>query len=104
MQREAFDVNQGVRGIKFHQEPIPPSPDYVQTDEAIWNQSYLAKAMLQMKDRDTRKLKFPESCYTPYEYEKWLQDVNRTMEADHPDIGLYWGESRICRTSVSTIP
>ena len=68
-----------------------PSPGYADTDDTIWNQHYLAKAMLQMKDRDTWKLKFPAGCYMPYEHEKCLQAFNRSMDAYHPEIGVHWG-------------
>ena len=56
--------------------------------------------MLQMKDSDTWKLKFPESCYTPCEYEKWIQAIRRSMEAYHTEIGLYWG--RVTKSAEET--
>ena len=44
-----------------------PSPNFVQENHTIWDQSYLAKAMLQMKDAEFVKLRFSDSCYRPYE-------------------------------------
>ena len=56
--------------------------------------------MLQMKDSEVWRLKFPENCHKPYEYEKWIQAVNRSMEARHPEIGVYWG--RVTRAAEET--
>ena len=37
-----------------------PSPNFVQENSLIWDQSDLAKAMLQMKDADLVKLRFSD--------------------------------------------
>ena len=66
------------------------TPEYVQSDEKIWNQSLLAKVLLQMKDSEIAKLKFIDGSYKPFEYERWIMSVNRPMEGLHPEIGLYW--------------
>ena len=66
------------------------TPEYVQTDEKIWNHSLLAKVLLQMKDSEIAKLKFVEGSYKPFEYEKWIMSVNRFMKGLHPEIGHDW--------------
>ena len=67
-----------------------PSPNFVNKDNSIWDQGYLAKAMLQMKDSDVQKLRFVETWYKPYEYEKWLCGVTRVMVANQPEMAIYW--------------
>ena len=84
-----LDFDDRARRIRFQQAPrlpdggtVPdgrPSPDYVQTDESVWNQGMLAKVLLQMKDSEVWKLKFPENCYKPYEYDRWIMAVNRIL-------------------------
>ena len=56
----------------------------------VWQQEYLAKALLQMKETELVKLKFPDRSYRPYEYERWINAVTRTMTALHPEMGNYW--------------
>ena len=76
-----------------------PSPNFVQENHTIWDQSYLAKAMLQMKDAEFVKLWSSDSCYRPYEYEKWIRGLTRAMTASHPELGAYW--SRIVQSAES---
>ena len=64
--------------------------NFVDRGTSMWDQSYLAKAMLQMKDSEVSKLRFSDTCYKPYEYEKWLCGVTRVMIAIHPEMGAYW--------------
>ena len=67
-----------------------PSPKYVNEDHAVWDQPHLAKTLLAMKDAEFMKLRFPETSYRPYEYEKWIRGITRSMTASHPEIGTYW--------------
>ena len=53
-----------------------------------------------MKDSECAKLRFVDSCYKPYEYEKWICGVNRMMTATHPELGAYW--TRVVETAQST--
>ena len=39
-----------------------PSPHYVQESHGIWHQDSLAKALLQLKERECAKLEFPDGC------------------------------------------
>ena len=66
------------------------SPAYQVPEEGIWNQSYLSKALQQMKDSEVVKLKFPPNSSKPLEYEKWVTLVGTTMKGLHPEIGIYW--------------
>ena len=85
---------------KFHGAPEPSrlyrdptvrlSPAYLKPDEGIWDQSYLSKALQQMKDSEIAKLRLPPSCYKPLEYEKWVMSLNTTMKGLHPETGHYW--------------
>ena len=43
-----------------------------------------------MKDSEVSKLRFSDTCYKPYEYEKWLCGVTRVMIAIPPAMGAYW--------------
>ena len=52
-----------------------------------------------MKDAEFVKLRFSDSCYKPYEYEKWIQGLTRTMTASHPELGMYW--TRIVQSAES---
>ena len=70
------------------------SPEYVQTDESIWNQNMLAKVLLQMKDSEIAKLRFVDGSYKPFEYEKWIMSINRAMKGFRPKIGSYWERVR----------
>ena len=63
------------------------SPNFVEKETSIWDQRYLVEAMLQMKDSEVAKLRFSDTCYKPYEYEKWLCGVTRVMIAIHPEMG-----------------
>ena len=65
------------------------SPAYQTPDEGIWEQTYLSKALQQMKDSEIAKLKFPPNSST-LEYEKWVTIVTTTMKGLHPEIGNYW--------------
>ena len=67
-----------------------PSPNFVQESAEIWHQSYLAKALLQLKETEFAKLRFSDSSYKPYEYEKWIRGFTRVMESTHPELGSYW--------------
>ena len=68
MQRGRLGSEDGARRAKFHQAPgLPerdiapdgrPSPDYVQTDDSIWNQNMLSKVLLQLKYSEVKKLTF----------------------------------------------
>ena len=83
---------------KSHENPEPPgmyraarrSPAYQTPEEGIWDQSYLSKALQQMRDREVVKLKFPPNSSKPLEYEKWVTLVGTTMKGLHPEIGIYW--------------
>ena len=66
------------------------SPAYSEADKSIWEQSYLSKALQQMKDSEISKLKFSSASYKPVEYEKWIKTVSTTMKGLHPEIGRYW--------------
>ena len=66
------------------------SPAYSEADKNIWEQSYLSKALRQMKDSEMTKLKFSSTSYKPLEYEKWIMTVSATMRGLHPEIGRYW--------------
>ena len=68
----------------------PPSPAYVVPEDSVWNQSYLAKALQNMKDTDFAKLKFTTSSNKPAEFEKWLILMETTTHAQHQEIGSYW--------------
>ena len=83
---------------KSHENSEPPgvyratqlSPAYQTPDEGIWDQTYLSKALQQMKDSEIAKLKFPPNSSKPLEYEKWVTLVSTTMKGLHPEIGNYW--------------
>ena len=87
-----------VTRTKFHGATEPPglyrnarlSPAYLTPDEGIWDQSYLSKALQQMKDSEILKLRFPSNCNKPLEYEKWVMHLGTTMKGLHPEIGNYW--------------
>ena len=51
-----------------------PSPNYVHEDQGVWDQTYLAKALLQMKEAEFPKL-FVEGSYRPYQYERWFEQL-----------------------------
>jgi len=65
------------------------SPAYLKPDEGIWEQTYLSKALQNMKDSEVPKLRLPPTCYKPQEYEKWIMNLNTTMKGLHPEIGHY---------------
>ena len=67
-----------------------PSPAYQVPEEGVWNQSYLAKALQNMKETDFAKLKFLPGSNKPVEYEKWVVLMDTTTHAQHTEIGLYW--------------
>ena len=67
-----------------------PSPNFVQEDGKVWDQQYLSKALLQLKESDIAKLRFSETCYKPYEYEKWIRSVTRSLISSHSELGKYW--------------
>ena len=67
-----------------------PSPNFMHENEGIWDQNYLAKALLQMKDTEFAKLKFVDGSYRPYEYERWIRAITMNMTALHPELGAYW--------------
>ena len=77
-----------------------PSPDYVQIDDSICNQNTLAKVLPNIQDTEIEKLVFTESCFKPYEYERWISSVKTSMERFHPEIGVYW--NRISRSAEAT--
>ena len=58
--------------------------------DKVWQREYLAKALLQMKETEFVKLRFVDGSYRPYEYERWINAVTRTMTALHPEMGHYW--------------
>ena len=66
------------------------SPNYSEADKTIWEQSYLSKALQQMKDSEIAKLRLSSTSYKPLEYEKWIKTVSTTMKGLHPEIGRYW--------------
>ena len=78
-----------VSAAAFLDEPRG-SPAYSEADKTIWEQSYLSKALQQMKDSEMTKLKFSPTSYKPLEYEKWIMTVSTTMKGLHPEIGRYW--------------
>ena len=56
-----------------HRDPnVRLSPAYLKPDEGIWDQSYLSRALQQMKDSEIAKLRLPPSCNKPLEYENGL--------------------------------
>ena len=59
-------------------------------EDSVWNQSYLAKALQNMKETDFAKLKFTSSANKPAEFEKWLILMETTTHAQHQEIGSYW--------------
>ena len=67
-----------------------PSPAYQIPEDSVWNQSYLAKALQNMKETDFAKLKFSPGSNKPVEYEKWIVLMDTTTHAQHTEIGLYW--------------
>ena len=67
-----------------------PSPAYEVPEDSVWNQSYLAKALQNMKETDFAKLKFSAQSNKPFEFEKWLVLMETTTHAQHQEIGLYW--------------
>ena len=62
----------------------------MQENSGVWDQTYLAKALMAMKETEFQKLKFADGCYKPYEYEKWIKAVTMTLTAVHPEMGGYW--------------
>ena len=77
----------------IHREVRPEtqlSPAYQTPEDGIWEQTYLSKALQQMKDSEIAKLKFPLNGSKPLEYEKWVTTVTTTMKGLHPEIGNYW--------------
>ena len=83
--------NSGARGLTFGSTlDEGPSPLFVEENETIWQQNYLAKALLQMKETEFVKLRFVEGSYRPYEYERWIRAITRTLTALHPEMGQYW--------------
>ena len=81
--------NPRVSGAVFLDE-TKGSPAYSEADKNIWEQSYLSKALQQMKDSEMTKLRFSSTSYRPLEYEKWIKTVSTTMKGLHPEIGRYW--------------
>ena len=73
-----------------------PSPAYQVPEDSIWNQSYLAKALQNMKEADFVKLKFSPGTNKPVEYEKWVVLMDTTTHAQHTEIGLYWKRVVAC--------
>jgi len=73
-----------------------PSPAYQIPEEGFWNQSYLAKALQNMKETDFAKLKFLPGCSKPMEYEKWMALMATTTHGHHTEIGLYWNRVVAC--------
>ena len=67
-----------------------PSPAFMVPEDSVWNQSYLAKALQNMKETDFAKLKFTSSANKPAEFEKWLILMETTTHAQHQEIGSYW--------------
>ena len=67
-----------------------PSPAFEVPEEGIWNQSYLAKSLQNVKESDFIKLKFPAQVPKPVEFEKWLRQLETTTHALHPEVGIYW--------------
>ena len=61
------------------------SPAYMKPEEGIWDQSYLSRALQQMKDSEIAKLRLPPGCNKPLECEKWIQNLNTTMKGLHPE-------------------
>ena len=76
---------------------------YVQSDDSSWNQSLLAKVLLQLKDNEVTKLSLTNGCYKPFEYEKWRMSMDRTMNGLHPEIGKIGQKSlRKLKKSISS--
>ena len=73
----------------------------MKADEGTWDQTYLAKALQTMKDSEIAKLRFSSTCNKPLEYEKWLLNLNTTMQGLHPEIGNYW--SCLCITAENSM-
>ena len=104
------DGNSEAVRAKYHGAPEPSpmyrdlgprlSPAYSEPDKGIWDQSYLSKALQQMKDSEMTKLKLPPSCYKPLEYEKWIMSVSTAMKGLHPEIGHCW--QRVCNSAEQT--
>ena len=81
----------------FRETGLAPSPAYQKPDEGIWEQSYLSKALQNMKDSEVPKLKLLSTSDKPQEYEKWLHLISTTMKGLHPEIGNYW--LRVCESA-----
>ena len=75
-------------GARFPEDG--PSPNFVHESQGIWDQNYLAKALLQIKDTEFVKLKFAMGSYRPYEYGRWIRAITMNMTALHPESGAYW--------------
>ena len=91
--------NSGKGGFAFGSMPDEegPSPFFMEEADKVWQQEYLARALLQMKETEIMKLKFVDGSYRPYEYERWINAVTRTMTALHPEMGNYW--KRVVRSA-----
>ena len=62
----------------------------MQEKSEVWDQTYLAKALMAMKESEFTKLKFAEGSYRPFDYEKWVKTIAMSLTAVHPEIGAYW--------------
>ena len=78
------------------QKGTTPSPAYQIPEDSVWNQSYLAKALQNMKETDFAKLRFSPGSSKPVEYEKWVVLMETTTHAQHTEIGLYWKRVVAC--------
>ena len=54
------------------EKAVTLSPAYRNPEANIWEQSYLSKALQQMKDSEIAKLRFVSGGNRPFEFEKWL--------------------------------
>ena len=81
----------------FRETGLAPSPAYQNPEERIWEQSYLSKALQNMKDSEIPKLKLLSTSDRPQECEKWLHLISTTMKGLHPEIGNYW--LRVCESA-----
>ena len=43
-----------------------------------------------MKEAEFSKLRFVEGSYRPFEYERWVKAITRTLTSMHPELGAYW--------------
>ena len=62
------------QGGKNNSTPLSP---FVQSDDAAWNQSQLAKVLLTLKDSDFKTLTFTDKSYKPFSVRE-VEDGDRS--------------------------